>query len=136
MSEKQLLEAIALKIQEIKPELVPTPPYTYPTTSTTESAAPAPSGQAKPSAKGKAPASKSANTKTTTPKGKGGRPLPLAPQPEPALATRLSPYSPLISTNMLIDTVKAGMTAQAPEGAGAVPAGAQKGKKKVIRVRG
>ena len=56
----------------------------------------------------------------------------------------MSPYSPAISTGVLIETVKAGMAGAAAEGsmggAGAGPggaaAGAGKGKRKVVRVRG
>jgi len=58
----------------------------------------------------------------------------------------VSPYSPAISTGVLIETVKAGMAGAAAEGgmggAGAGPGGAAagntagKGKRKVVRVRG
>lgn len=72
----------------------------------------------------------------------GGRQLPIPPEPHPPLASRVSPYSPAISTGVLIETVKAGMNATETPAAGAVPgvpgipAGAQKGKRKVVRVRG
>jgi len=73
------------------------------------------------------------------------RPLPTPPTPLPPLGTRVSPYSPAISTGVLIETVKAGMAGAAAEGMGGPgpgPGGAAaggiggKGKRKVVRVRG
>lgn len=73
----------------------------------------------------------------------GGRRLPIPPEPLPPFASRVSPYSPAVSTGVLIETVKAGMNAQEVNaGPGAGPGtpnpagGAQKGKRKVVRVRG
>lgn len=71
-----------------------------------------------------------------------GRRLPVPPEPHPALASRVSAYSPALSTGVLIETIKAGMNAQeantaaaGPGGGGPFP-GMQKGKRKVVRVRG
>jgi signal recognition particle subunit SRP19 len=66
--------------------------------------------------------------------------LPVPPEPEPPLGTRVSPYSPALSTGVLIETVKAGMNAQENAGnvgggAGSTGAGGQKGKRKLVRVR-
>lgn len=72
------------------------------------------------------------------PRKLGGRRLPIPPEPHPPLASRVSAYSPAISTGVLVETVKAGMNATENQGVGAGGGGAgmQKGKRKVIRVRG
>jgi signal recognition particle subunit SRP19 len=126
-TEKQLLEMVGFQIQRAKPEFnIPKPPYTLAEPAPTE--APPPKSSKKKGDKGKAPA----KVKRT------GIPLPVPPEPTPPLTSRLSPYSPSIPSGMLIDAVKAGMTAQAQESAAAAAAnpGAAKGKRKVVRVRG
>ena len=68
--------------------------------------------------------------------------MPQPPEPLSSLSVRLSPYSPAISTGMLIETVKAGMNAQEQAAAGGAGGPGQgtntpmKGKRKVVRVRG
>jgi len=139
-SKKQLLEAISFQIQGLKHDNIPKPPYnTSPlytnTTSNPKSA----------KSKSKTP------TPTTAPKSKtqGKRRLPIPPTPHPPLATRLSPYSPALVSGVLIETVKAGMSATDGAGAGGATgpgagpgaggpggAGVGKGKRKVVRVRG
>ena len=63
----------------------------------------------------------------------------IPPDPYPPVSSRLSGYSPVVASGVLIDTVKAGMNAQAEASAGAgqntTPASMAKGKRKVIRVR-
>lgn len=130
-----------MQIQMLKPDNVPKQPYnTLPPDSNTQSK---PNTSAAASAKGKQPAAtKSKSPTATQPKQIGGRRLPIPPDPLPPLASRVSPYSPTISTGVLIETVKAGMASAentaiggAPGTPGA-PGGAQKGKRKVVRVRG
>ncbi|KAK7059696.1 signal recognition particle, SRP19 subunit [Favolaschia claudopus] len=135
-TKKNLLESIAARIQSTKPQLKPIPPFSpAPFTANTPSpnATPAPT-----MAKGKqasAPAPK---------KPSATRPAPAPPLPHPPLNARVSPYSPALATGMLVDAVKAGMAAQAEAAAAPVPgtpgqqgsAGMQKGKRKVVRVRG
>ncbi|GLB39175.1 putative SRP19 protein [Lyophyllum shimeji] len=137
-TKKQLLEFISLHIQHAKPENIPKPPYNMspPVREAT------PSKTTSSSSKGKQPA----QTKTKSPaapqsKQTRGRRLPNPPEPLPPLASRVSPYSPAVSTGVLIETVKAGMNATEnamPGGAPTpgMPGGAQKGKRKVVRVRG
>ncbi|KAG6833052.1 hypothetical protein H0H87_012063 [Tephrocybe sp. NHM501043] len=138
-TKKQLLELICMQIQQLKPENIPKPPYN--TTSSTVAAA-TPSKPTSTSSKGKQPAqTKSKSPAAPLSKQTGGRRLPIPPEPLPPLASRVSTYSPAISTGMLIDTVKAGMNAtEGPiPGAGpapGIPGAAQKGKRKVVRVRG
>ena len=71
---------------------------------------------------------------------RGGRRLPVPPEPYPPLGSRVSTYSPAISTGVLIETVKAGMNAAENSamgaGPGAPPVAAAKGKRKVVRMRG
>ncbi|KAJ3998120.1 signal recognition particle, SRP19 subunit [Lentinula boryana] len=148
-TKKQLLEMISLQIQHLKPENIPRPPYsTSPVTSGNASAATPTINAAPSSNKGKAPATtKSKSPIAPQPKQMmGGRRLPVPPEPLLPLASRLSPYSPALPTGVLIDTVKAGMNATennagalgapgAPSPFGA-PGGPQKGKRKVVRVRG
>ncbi|KAK0449600.1 signal recognition particle, SRP19 subunit [Desarmillaria tabescens] len=144
-TKKQLLEMVCIQIQRLKPENIPKPPYNT-SPAKVEPVIPAPKSHTTMSAstKGKQPAttkSKSPSAPQLT-KTSGRRP-PIPPEPHPPLASRVSPYSPAISTGVLIETVKAGMTAQeanaAPgstPGAPGLPGGAQKGKRKVVRVRG
>lgn len=143
--EKQLLEMICFQLQHIKPENVPKPPYN--TTTSTHGTGPD-SASAKPnnnnsatSNKGKQPAAmKSKSPAAPQHQQRGGRRLPVPPEPHPPLGSRVSPYSPAISTGVLIETVKAGMNAvensAVGSGPGGPPAGAGKGKRKVVRVRG
>ena len=87
------------------------------------------------SAKGKQPLKKPA-----APPSKPSASRVLPPEPLPPIAARLSAYSPALPTGVLIETVKAGMNAEAgaaaaPGGAPQIPAGG-KGKRKIIRARG
>ncbi|KAF8970149.1 signal recognition particle, SRP19 subunit [Flammula alnicola] len=148
-TKKQLLEMICFQLQHLKPENVPKPPYN--TANTPSTAAPATSAKtttatpATPSAssnKGKQPAATKSKSPAAPSHHTSGRQLPVPPEPHPPLASRVSSYSPAISTGVLIETVKAGMNATeanaigaGPGGSGA-PGGASKGKRKVVRVRG
>ena len=144
--EKQLLEAISFYIQTVKPELIPKPPFTNtsntapPTTEvpssagTTSKQPTAPSSKSKQQAvktKGKAKAEKVAEQE----RAKKSR-LPQPPEPLPPLASRLSAYSPALPSGVLVDTIKAGMSASAADNALGGPQGGAKGKRKVVRVRG
>ncbi|KAJ7731117.1 signal recognition particle, SRP19 subunit [Mycena maculata] len=140
-TKKHLLESIAARIQLTKPQSKPVPPFrSTPAANAPPAAAPAAPTPASTSGKGKqasAPAPK---------KPSASRPAPVPPLPHPPLAARVSPYSPAIASGMLVDAVKAGMAAQAQEALAApgqpgtpgqqAPGGAQKGKRKVVRVRG
>ncbi|KAL1941901.1 hypothetical protein VTO73DRAFT_6901 [Trametes versicolor] len=140
-TKKQLLEMIAMQIQMLKPDNVPKPPYnTDPPVQAAETPAPAPSTPSK----GKQPAKSSSkltsgtgsvsNTTISPSPGTTRRPkVPTPPQPLPTLTSRVSPYSPALPSGVLIDAVKAGMSAQ--EATPGLPAGAGKGKRKVVRVR-
>ncbi|KAH7910691.1 signal recognition particle, SRP19 subunit, partial [Hygrophoropsis aurantiaca] len=138
---KQLLEMISFQIQRIKPDNVPRPPFTVTPPPAAISPSPASKSALSNAAKGKQPASKT-NTKSTPPGShsqtlQAQARLPVPPQPQPSPSSRLSPYSPALPTGVLIETVKAGMNAQEPgAGSAAASAGAQKGKRKVVRVRG
>ncbi|KAF5356631.1 hypothetical protein D9758_008229 [Tetrapyrgos nigripes] len=145
-TKKQLLEMICIQLQHLKPENVPRPPYSTSSSTpnpTTSSASSNPNPTSS-SNKGKQPATtKSKSPVTPQAKQTGGRRLPIPPEPHPPLASRVSPYSPALSTGVLIETVKAGMNAQeSAPGAGGAGTGApgmpgmQKGKRKVVRVRG
>lgn len=126
-----------MQIQMQKPDNVPKPPYStaVPVESTEPAPAPTP-------AKGKQPASKTVGKGTTagtilspaaaTPRRSGSQ-LPVPPAPHPPLANRVSPHSPALVSGLLVDTVKAGMSAPDPVG-GAIGGGG-KGKRKVVRVR-
>jgi signal recognition particle subunit SRP19 len=143
-AEKQLLESIASVIQRTKPEdNVPREPYTY-TTAPATAALALPAPKSKAATKGKQPA-KSTKQPSAAPttdtagatvfQAPNGR-VPKPPVPLPPLTARVSPYSPLLPANVLVETVKAGMNTIAEPGApAAAAAGAAKGKKKVIRVR-
>lgn len=148
--EKQLLEMICLQLQTLKPENVPKPPYNTsatpkadaPPPSSTEIPAIQPSAPAPSLNKGKQPAATKSKSPAALPHHTPGRQVPVPPEPHPALANRVSPYSPSISSGVLIETVKAGMNASEPSpigaapGAPGAPGGAAKGKRKVVRVRG
>ncbi|KAJ8509394.1 hypothetical protein ONZ45_g8432 [Pleurotus djamor] len=125
-TKKMLLEMISIQIQHLKPETVPKPPYTYSATSNDGTdAAPPPAPSAK-SAKGKqtllskskSPSVPSQSQKDVEAK-RHGRPLPVPPSPLVPLASRVSPYSPALSSGVLMEAVKAGMNAQ--EGVPAAP---------------
>ncbi|KAF9444020.1 signal recognition particle, SRP19 subunit [Macrolepiota fuliginosa MF-IS2] len=160
-SKKQLLETICFQIQMLKPENVPKPPYNLgplkdSSPPVAKSAGGSPTSNPNPTTpastasggnKGKQPASGSGKSKSSAIQStnisehrhqKGGRRLPVPPEPVPLLTNRVSAYSPAISTGTLVEAVKAGMNN--PE-AGVLPgmSGAgnvQKGKRKVVRVRG
>ncbi|KDR72566.1 hypothetical protein GALMADRAFT_39294, partial [Galerina marginata CBS 339.88] len=154
-TKKQLLEMVCLQIQLLKPENVPKPPYTTsnaPTSvlSPNNSTTPATPPTSTPSKdKGKQTVSSSlakskALSASSTSTRAGGRKLPVPPEPLPSLANRVSPYSPALSSGVLIETVKAGMNATdsagaagagAPGAGGAGPGAGAKGKRKVVRVR-
>lgn len=140
--EKQLLEVICFQIQHLKPENIPKPPYmtSSPNLPSSTSSSKTTTGFAS-SNKGKQPATTKSKSPAALPsKQTGGRRLPIPPEPHPPLASRVSPYSPAISAGVLIETVKAGMNATENPvgGAPGVPGmpGMQKGKRKVVRVRG
>jgi signal recognition particle subunit SRP19 len=129
-SEKQLLEMISFQIQRLKPEYIPKAPYIF------TPQKPTPPPQAKTASKSKQPQPKPKLTATSVPTTKMGCRLPVPPDPQPTLASRLSPYSPVVATGVLIETIKAGMNAQEGAGSGAGgPNSGQKGKRKVVRVR-
>ncbi|KAG7097636.1 hypothetical protein E1B28_004968 [Marasmius oreades] len=147
-TKKQLLETICMMIQHFKPEDVPKAPYSLSssgitTTGSLSNDLPTPTPSAH---KGKAPATHKSKTPlgsapAPSPQRKhSGRRLPVPPEPHPPLASRVSPYSPALSSGMLVEAVKAGMSATeggaGTPGAGAGTAGGQKGKRKVVRVRG
>jgi len=148
---------ICFYLQRLKPENVPKPPYKTAHTPSVDSPTPAAtSNTSTPSHppakdKGKQPLSSAiAKSKSLAASHapvvlhSGGRKLPVPPEPLPSLANRVSPYSPALSTGVLIETVKAGMNATEPgaasgtgaPGQGAVPGAGAKGKRKVVRVRG
>jgi len=157
--EKQLLEMICYHVQVLKPENIPKPPYNLGTLPI-----PAPLSQ-KPVETSQSPATSAPTSASTpskqkdksAPKSKPGaasqkgdassRPLtvaklclPIPPEPYPPLSSRLSAYSPAISSGVLIETIKAGMNAQADagpalgSGSGGM-GGIGKGKRKLVRVR-
>lgn len=154
---------ICYQLQLVKPENIPKPPYnlgkqpisappsqkmpdnsqdqpppTVPSTSVPKGKPPV--SKHKPSHQGP-PAPKAGNTNfpNSSPKPTKRRAA-IPPDPYPPVSSRLSGYSPVVASGVLIDTVKAGLNAQAEAasaGAGqnAIPAGMAKGKRKVIRVR-
>ncbi|KAI5121791.1 hypothetical protein M0805_009783 [Coniferiporia weirii] len=148
-TKKQLLEAIAFYIQNVKPELIPKPPFEsspLAASSVSTSGKQPPAGAKAKQATTKSVANVTAGTKgkgkgkgqgqdTTAPHPARSR-LPQPPEPQPPLASRVSAYSPVLSTGVLVDTIKAGMSAAAAEGATAPPGMGGKGKRKVVRVRG
>ncbi len=133
--EKQLLEMISIQIQMLKPDNVPKPPYDVdPTPQATEAPAPPTPVKGKQPAKAGSKATSVSNTTISPPETKRRPKVPSPPQPWPALTSRLSPYSPALPSGVLIEAVKAGMSAQ--EAAPGIPGGGGKGKRKVVRVRG
>ena len=136
-TEKMLLEAIALYIQTIKPELIPKPPFNYSLPSPLPFTSKQPqikSSSSKSKSSTKAPTGQQNQNKTTRKRGPQRR-LPQPPSPRPQLASIVSAYSPALPSGVLVETVKAGMNAVAAENANAPP-GSGKGKRKVVRVRG
>jgi signal recognition particle subunit SRP19 len=137
-SKKQLLEMISFQIQRLKPDNIPQKPFTFAPPKPVSVNLPTKSMTTKPKQLTAKTAKSSLNP---TPSKPSGRRLPIPPDPQPALANRVSPYSPILPSGMLIDTVIAGMNAQ-ENSAGAIPGappvagGAGKGKRKVVRVRG
>ncbi len=136
--EKQLLEMVSFQIQMLKPDNVPKAPYdSDPTPQTTEPPAPSTPLKGKQPAKGGSKATSVSNTTISpSPGTKRLAKVPSPPQPWPQLTSRVSPYSPALPSGVLIDTVKAGMTAEAAPGGGGGGGGGGKGKRKVVRVRG
>nr|VWO97298.1 E3 ubiquitin protein ligase (EC [Ganoderma boninense] len=137
-TKKQLLEMISFQIQVLKPDNVPKAPYdSDPTPQTTEPPAPSTPLKGKQPAKGGSKATSVSNT-TISPSPDTKRPakVPSPPQPWPQLTSRVSPYSPALPSGVLIETVKAGMNAEAAPGIGGGGGGGGKGKRKVVRVRG
>lgn len=137
-TKRQLLEMISLQIQRIKPDNIPRPPYTVSALQPTTLAAPV--AKAPTSNKGKQPVkSKTGTAAALQPQKPKSQRSPVPPEPHPPLASRLPAYSPALPTGVLIETVKAGMNAP-DQGAGLGPGMAggsmQKGKRKVIRMRG
>ncbi|KAM5541741.1 hypothetical protein V8D89_004470 [Ganoderma adspersum] len=136
-TKKQLLEMISFQIQTLKPDNVPKAPYNAdPTPQTTEPPALSTPLKGKQPAKGGSKATSVSNT-TISPSPDTKRPakVPSPPQPWPQLTSRISPYSPVLPSGVLIETVKAGMTAEVAPGVGG-GGGGGKGKRKVVRVRG
>lgn len=134
---------ICFQLQHLKPENIPKPPYNTSSNGTgPDSAKLNNNNNATTSNKGKQPAAmKSKSPAAPQHQQRGGRRLPVPPEPHPPLGSRVSTYSPAISTGVLIETVKAGISAaenSAMGGSvpGAPPAAAGKGKRKVVRVRG
>ncbi|KII91237.1 hypothetical protein PLICRDRAFT_105853 [Plicaturopsis crispa FD-325 SS-3] len=143
-TKKELLEMISLVIQRTKPDLIPKAPYhtasPKPSTPTTTITTP----KSKP--KHPPPPSKTQSKPPHAQEDRNqNRRLPIPPDPHPPLASRVSAYSPALPSGILVETVKAGMNVNANDGGagaggaagGAGGAGAgQKGKRKVVRVRG
>lgn len=135
LSEKQLLELISLQMHLLKPENIPKPPFNL----AREPQQEAPAGKAAPtSGKGKQPVTSKPKAIVHHQTKQTRRKPPVPPEPEPPLASRFSPYSPAVASGVLIETLKAGMSAPEQPGAaiGGANSGVQKGKRKVIRVRG
>ncbi|KAF9030115.1 hypothetical protein BDZ89DRAFT_1112318 [Hymenopellis radicata] len=110
-TKKQLLEMICLQIQRLKPENVPKAPFNTTPSNTTEQQQQQHPPSKSSATKGKQPATTKSKSPQPTTK-RGGRRPPIPPEPHPPLASRVSQYSPAISTGVLIETVKAGMNAQ------------------------
>ena len=149
---------ICYQLQMLKPENVPKPPYNVgtlpipspPSQKVSDSSQPPPiptpltnaqkgkvsGGKQKSTHPHQAPGLKSDGINLPKPIK---RRVPIPPDPYPPLSSRLSAYSPVVASGVLIDTIKAGMSAQpegASPGAGAsATAGMAKGKRKVVRVR-
>ena len=129
---------ISFQIQLLKPDNVPKQPYDTDAAVAPEAApaAPATPVKGKQPAKGGGKSGSVSNTIISpSPGTKRRQKVPAPPQPWPQLTSRVSPYSPALPSGVLIEAVKAGMSAQeaAPPVGGA---GGGKGKRKVVRVRG
>jgi signal recognition particle subunit SRP19 len=164
-TKKQLFEMICYQLQLLKPENIPKPPYnlgklpipippsqkasdgpqTQPPSSNPTPTTNAPKGKVsggkhKTTQSHQGPVTKRDGTDPSNnlPKPVKRR-VPIPPDPYPPLSSRLSAYSPVVASGMLIDTVKAGMSAQAEASSSAaganMPGGMAKGKRKVVRVR-
>lgn len=121
---------ISFQIQRIKPDNVPRPPYTILSPPVTP---PAPPLKAPSFNKGKQPAKpKSGGNVPPVHPQKANR-LSAPPQPELLLANRVSPCPPALAMGVLIET---GMNTQDQGAAAPGTAGMQKGKRRVVRVRG
>ena len=133
-SEKQLLEAIGLIVQQQHPDLVPRPPTDIDATTRPSNSPPwaGPDVNSSPNKKDKAKTSASLRTAPSPIRTTKSR----LPQP-PLGMLRVSQFSPAQEANILIETVKAGMNAPVPgEGSSGSPATTGgKGKRKVVRVR-
>lgn len=165
LTEKQLFEMICYQLQLLKPENIPKPPYnlgklpipippsqkasdgpqTQPPSSNPTPTTNAPKGKVsggkhKTTQSHQGPVTKRDGTDPSNnlPKPVKRR-VPIPPDPYPPLSSRLSAYSPVVASGVLIDTVKAGMSAQAEASSSAaganMPGGMAKGKRKVVRVR-
>jgi len=151
-TKKQLLEALAIAIQQLDPSQTPLPeqikPSHGPLSSIARSDVPVPPPSS--AAKGKS-GSKSTNkaVSTPTPNAQPPKPkpsrtrVPKPPQPLPPLSERYNPNSPAIESGVLVDTVKVALKQQekaaleaSSSAAGGQGAGLGKGKRKVVRVRG
>ena len=121
----------------LKPDSVPKPPYDSESTlQVSEPPASATPVKGKQPAKGGSKASVANTTISPSPGTKLPAKVPSPPQPWPPLTSRVSPYSPALPSGVLIETVKAGMSAEAVPGVGGGGGGGGKGKRKVVRVRG
>ena len=132
---------ICFQLQHSKPENVPKPPYNTTSTNGTGPDSAKANNSATSNNKGKQPAAMKSKSPAAPQHQQGGRRLAVPPEPHPPLGNRVSPYSPAISTGVLIETVKAGMNAAENSAIGGPPSGppaggAAKGKRKVVRVRG
>jgi signal recognition particle subunit SRP19 len=149
---------ICYQLQMLKPENVPKPPYNVgtlpipppPSQKVSDSSqTQAPSTPPTNAQKGKVSGGKQKSThphQAPGPKSDGlnlpkpvKRRVPIPPDPYPPLSSRLSAYSPVVASGVLIDTVKAGMSAQAeaasPGSNANTTGGTPKGKRKVVKIR-
>ncbi|KAG8846372.1 signal recognition particle subunit [Serendipita sp. 411] len=124
-TKKQLFEVISGIIQQRRPDLVPKLDTPQPDKAEMSLSVPQASSSKVPLP------SKQKQRKVHTPR---------PPKPYPPIAQRVSGFSPVVVSGVLIDAVKAGMDAmkqqQAEAQNAAAAAGVGKGKRKVVRVRG
>jgi len=150
-AEKQLLEALAIAIQQLDPSQTPLPeqikPSHGPLSSIARSDVPVPppssAGKGKSVSKSTSKVASVPSSSAQPPKPKPSRTrVPKPPQPLPPLSERYNPNSPAIASGVLVDTVKVALKQQekaaleASSVAGSQGAGLGKGKRKVVRVRG
>jgi len=136
-TKKKLLEGLGRAVQRIRPDLVPKEPFNFAKPVHADALPP----QKSKSLKGKAPAHEPASKSSVTSSKPNGRTA--QPPSVPDLAQRVSTYSPLVVSGMLLEAVKAGMQAQETNAPPAIPgapapgtpAAMGKGKRKVVRVR-